>query len=155
MGTTDIPGAMSRLVGNIFVKNNFHRHALDHFDVIAHRIFRRQQTEPRAGPGLQAVHLAFELLVWISVHAQFNRLSRLHVGQLRFLEIGRHPNVFRNQRQQRLAGLHIISRLHRARRDARIQRRDNFCVGKIQFGLLQFGLGLLHCGRRGFNARLG
>ena len=55
-GTTDMPGAMSRLVGQRFVKHNFDRHALDHLDVIAHRIFRRQQAEPRAGSGLQAVH---------------------------------------------------------------------------------------------------
>ena len=88
-GADDVAG------GQRFVENDFHRHALDDFHVIAGRVFRRQQAEPRAAAGLNAVHVCAQRFAK-RVNLNEHRLVGLHVFQLRFLEIGHDPDVVRH-----------------------------------------------------------
>ena len=48
-----------------------------------------------------------ELHAGMCVHGNRHRLSRPHLVELRLLEIGNHPHVGIDQRQQRLTGLNI------------------------------------------------
>ena len=59
----------------------------------------------------------------------------LHVRKLRFLEIGRDPNVRIDHGKQRLAGLQVIAQLDGAMRDAAGDGGQDFGVRQIQLGL--------------------
>ena len=98
--------------------------------------------------------MALEFAIRIGVHLDLDRLADAHVGQLRFLEVGDDPIPARHNGHERLAGLNIRALFHDAARDPAVFGRGDFGVGEIQFGLPESGFGLLHCGARGFNARL-
>src|SRR5262245_24909932 len=70
----------------LFIKDDLHRHALDNFDIVAGRVFRRQNAESSSGSALDTVHMAFEHLAGIGVDLDFGRLPRANVVQLSFLE---------------------------------------------------------------------
>src|ERR1700730_15977147 len=69
------------------VEHNFYRHALNNLHIIVRCIFRRQQGESSAAPGLNTVHVSAQFQIWVSVHRNVYRSPRLHVPKLRFLEI--------------------------------------------------------------------
>ena len=71
----------------------------------------------------------------------------MYIGKLRLFEISDDPNVFlRNDRHQRLAGLHNLSRFHRLfTDDARYWRLDTRVL-EIQPRLIKRDFGKLHTG---------
>ena len=62
-GRDDRHARAERDVGRRIVQDELDRHALDDLDVVAGRVFGRQQREGRAGAGLDAVDMAVEVRV--------------------------------------------------------------------------------------------
>ena len=135
--------------GQRLVEKNFHRHALDDFDVIAGRVFRRQQAECRAAASLNAVHVrAQRFAERVNLHER--RLAGLHFFQLRFLKVRHDPDVRRHDGHQLLAHLNVIARLDRLACHAPVAQRENFGVRKVQLRrcdirLRRLPLGQGHC----------
>ena len=102
-GTADMPGTEHLLDVRLLIERDLDRHALHDFDEVAGRVFRRQQTETRAAPGLDAIDVAAQRARRIGVDFHFRRLPRPHVSELRFLEIRGHPDPGRHNRKKRLA----------------------------------------------------
>jgi hypothetical protein len=57
------------------VKHDLDRHALDHFDVVARCVFRRQQAETRAAAGLNAIDVPSKGLPMQRVNPDLDRLA--------------------------------------------------------------------------------
>ena len=79
----------------------------------------------------------------VGIDFDLRRLTRTHIGELRLLEVRRHPDLRRHDRRKGLADLHallpastdlFVTRPATARRDLRI--------GLLQLRLMQFGLRL-------------
>ena len=128
----------------MLVKNNFYGDALHDFDVISTGVFRGQNAEPRTCSGLKTFDLAAKNRVQISVNVNVNNLSDLYFFDLRFLEIGNHPNSALRNRHQGLVGLHQLTFLNGAARDKTVLRRENFRVAEFEFGLIVSGLRLFN-----------
>src|SRR5579859_5188512 len=60
------------------IQNDFHRHALHHFHIIPRRVFGRHQAEARPRTRLDAVHMAVERCLRISIHLYLDRLAGPH-----------------------------------------------------------------------------
>src|SRR5437867_3758704 len=102
-----IVASMIEIAINHGLKRGFH--ALDYFHIIARRVFRRQQSESRATASLNAVQSSAQVEVWVSIHRNVYRLSRLHVAELRLFEISDHPHARWHERHERLSYLHVIA----------------------------------------------
>src|SRR5580658_9759838 len=83
--------ARSQFNVGTLIEGNLHRHTLHHFHIIARGVFGRQQTERGSAARLNAVDLAREAAAPERVYSDIDGLTGAHVGQLRFLEIGRNP----------------------------------------------------------------
>ena len=79
-----------------------HGHALHHLHEVAGGVVGRQQREARAGAAGQALHLALELLVREGVELDLDALARLHLADLRLLEVRDHVGRRRHQLRDRL-----------------------------------------------------
>ena len=152
-GSTDIP-SLSRCSGILpLVEDDLDRDALDDFDVVAGRVLRRQQAVARAARARDVEHAAV-VGAAVGVDGDRDGLPGTHVLQLRFLEVGGHPDVAaveRNDGQQLLAGRDVLSRLHGSAADESGHRRDDGGVLQVQLRLLQLrraALGLRLCGAR-------
>src|SRR5262249_42381422 len=71
----------------IGVEDDLDRHALNHLHEIAGRVFRRQHAERSAAAGLDAVDVAGEGAVRISVDMNLHMLAWAHLSELRLLEV--------------------------------------------------------------------
>ncbi len=119
-----MPGPQQVLGVLALLEHDLHRHALHDFDVVAGRVFRRQQAEARAGGGGDAVHVPLELAAPYASTSIVARWPGSHVAQLRLLEIGRDPDVVeRDDGHQRLAGLHDLADFDRLRLTTPLHRR--------------------------------
>ena len=75
-------------------ENDFHRHALDNFDIIAGRVFRRQKAELRTRGGRNAVDMAFVLAAAsVSIYFNLHTLADAHLFELGLFEIRRDPDI--------------------------------------------------------------
>ena len=63
-------------------------------------------------PRPDAVNLSVECGTGIGIDGNRDILARLHQIKLRFLKIGGDVNILRDERDQRLADLHIVAGLH-------------------------------------------
>ena len=117
------------------VDHDLHRDALHDLDVVAGGVLRRQQAEARPGAGLDAVHVPFEQLVGVGVHPDRGRLPGLHIAELSLLEVRDHPYLAGHDGEERLAHLHVGSRLHALPRDPPGLRRVDLRVGQIELCL--------------------
>ena len=123
-----------------------HRHALHDLDPVAAGVLRRQQRERAAGAEAEAGDLAvvFDIAA-VEVGMHFDRLADAHLGQLGFLEVGFHPDLFqRHDGHQRRARLHALAQLHLALGDVAGHRRDDRRALQVQIGLAQLRSGGLH-----------
>src|SRR5947209_7809735 len=94
-----------------FVKRDFDRHALHHFDVIPHGILGRQQAKKRAAASLDTFDMTIEISLGKSIHSDAGRLAGPEQLQLGFLEIGHDPQLLRHQGHERLPDLSISALL--------------------------------------------
>src|ERR1051326_7592793 len=85
------------------VENYLHGHTLHDLYVVAGRVLRRQQTEARAGSGLNAVDMSFENFIRIRIDGDLGGLTWPHVSDLVLFEIRGHPHVTRYDRHQWLS----------------------------------------------------
>ncbi|KAF5406531.1 MAG: hypothetical protein Udaeo2_34060 [Candidatus Udaeobacter sp.] len=120
----------------LLIEHDLHGHALDYLHVIASGVFRRQHAEGRSAAGLNAVHTSAQFETRISVHGDVYGLSRLHIPELRLFEIGGYPNSRRHERHERLSHLHVIAGSHRFLSHVAVDRRYDFRVTQVKFGLL-------------------
>ena len=74
------------------VKPDANRHALNHLDVVARCVFRRQDAAARAGNGGDALDRAFEVLLQ-RIDMDLRPLPGVHFGKLRLLEICSDPSI--------------------------------------------------------------
>src|SRR5262252_1815189 len=87
-------------------------HALNHLYIVAGGIFRRQHAEACPSGRSDAVDVSGKLTAAVRIDGHGGALSRLHVGELRLLEIRGHPDVVeRYQRHQRLTRLYDLTGL--------------------------------------------
>src|SRR5260370_33212301 len=107
------------------------RKALHDLHVVAARVLRRKETEewPR-GSG----HVLDGALVVAAegIHVYRDRLPRVHVPQLSFLEVRRDPDVVqRHHCHKRLAGLDPVAKFNRLMAHHAADWRINFGVTQI------------------------
>src|SRR2546425_10052917 len=146
-----------KLMCGIFslIKNQLDGNSLNDLDVIPGGVLGRQQTELCACRRRYAVDVDFVYPSAICIDRYGSRLSRMHLGQLRLLEISSDPDIFqRNDRHQRLAGLNNLSQFYGLFADCSRNRRLNSGVFQIQAGLLERGFRELHAGFGRLSLRL-
>ena len=138
------------------VEDDLHGHALHDLHVVARGVLRRQEAEAGAAAALEAIDVGRKLDAGVRVDGHGHGLSGLHLGQLRLLEVGDHPNVRIDQGQQRLTDLHVRADLDALAGDVPGNRGIDFRVGEVQPGLpgLGFGAGHLGLGRAGLRSAL-
>jgi hypothetical protein len=123
------------------LQHNPHGYTLHNFHVVASRILRRQQAEPRTGRSTQRINVAV-VVASGRISADSHRLSRLHPLQLCFFEISRDPKVIHgNDGEQLLAGLHSLACFHRFAADDAAHRRNDLCITQVQLCGSELGAG--------------
>src|SRR5258708_19648267 len=88
-----------------FVENDLDGQALNNLHVIAGRVLRRKQREARAGARLEAVNMALENSIGISVHFYPDWLPGAHSVELCLLEVRHHPHLSGDQDEHLLTSL--------------------------------------------------
>src|SRR5690606_12084405 len=117
------------------------RYPLHHLGEIAGGIVRRQQAELGTGSREQAVDVALYRLVIKGIKLQGHRLASAHALYLGFLEVGLHPQVTgRHDRQQVIAGLHVLADAHAALANPAGYRSVYPGTGQIDLGALDLAL---------------
>ena len=128
------------------------RNPLHNFYIIAGGVFRREQAQhgARCAPNLSDLSLiGFAGGVDLNV----NGLAGRHVAQLRLLEVGRDPQIFkRNQGKQVLADGNVLVNFNALASDDAGSRSDNPGIAEVEFGLIKLSLGLGHLGQSGLGA---
>src|SRR5258706_4905654 len=127
----------------VWFKNDLDWYALYNFHVTASRIFRRNQTEARARPRLNAIDMSFEYLIRIGIDVDVYRLAWSNTGQLALFEVRGHPNLARHDGHQRLSHLDQRANLDRLARNASGFRGKDLRIREFQFGLIERGLQLI------------
>src|SRR6266853_4410861 len=88
------PGRQHMLwIDLIWLKDDLDRDPLDDFHVTAGRVLRRNQTESRASPGLNTVHMSLENPVGIRIDIDLNWLAGSNISNLTLFEVRGHPNI--------------------------------------------------------------
>src|SRR5450755_5185954 len=91
------------------LENNSYRHALHHLHIISSRVFRREKAEARSRGSGKVIHMS-AIIFPCSVSINRYCLSRLHLAQLGFLEIGCHPQTIDwDDGEQLLSGLYALA----------------------------------------------
>src|SRR5438067_6802584 len=85
------------------VEYDLHRDALHDLDVIASGVLRWQKAESGTAARLHAIEVAFEGLARKGIDRDVDWLAGAHQLELRFLEIGSHPDLARHEHRERLA----------------------------------------------------
>src|SRR5579864_2183807 len=75
------------------IERNAHRHALNDLGEVARGVFRRDHTEYRTGARRQALDMAVEGFARQHIGDDRRRLTRYHVRELVFLEVGVDPEA--------------------------------------------------------------
>ena len=115
----------------VSIKHDAHRNSLHHLYVVAGGVLRRKQTEPGTTCAANGEDFAFVLATG-RVDLDLNRLSLLHVAQLRFFEVCRDPDIVDvDKRHQRLSWLNVLSHFGRTMADDPMTRRGDLRVLKI------------------------
>jgi len=127
----------------IFIEPNAYGEPLHNFHVVPGRIFRRKQTEKRASGTRKILHHTF-VVASERVDPDGNWLPCSHSSELRFLEIGRDPDVVqRNDHKETLSWLHALAEFHRFSSNHAADRRVDFRVAEIELCGEQIGASLL------------
>lgn len=85
----------------------------------------------RSGAGLDGGHRAVEEMIGIGTKRDIDRLAGTHVGELRFLDISRYPDVVRHEHSIRLAGLDTLALCARQFHHTAGLGGDIFRVGQV------------------------
>src|SRR5690349_7449851 len=106
------PGPQRPIGIVLAVEPDPHRDALHDLRVIPGRVIGRQQRELRPRGRRQALHVALEMPAGIGVDREIRGVARPHVGRLRLLQVGGHPDVVQGDGgHQRLTGLYQLTHL--------------------------------------------
>ena len=110
-------------------------------------------TEPVA-PGMAST-VSIEILVE-RVHGNRDRLAGVHLSQLAFLEIRRHPQIAQiGERDEALAFADVFADFDRALADDSRHRRDDLAIAEIELRVIELRLHGLHVGLLGLQVRPG
>src|ERR1043166_6274978 len=88
------------------LKDNLHRHPLHDFHVTSRSVLRWNQTETRAGAGLDTIDVRFKNFVRVSIDRDLDRFAGTDTSNLALFEIRGDPNVARNDSHQRRSEEH-------------------------------------------------
>ena len=120
-------------------ENDFDRDSLDDLHIISRGILRRQDAVTRSAGACDVQDVAV-IIAAVGIHVNLHGLAGAHIFQLRFLEVGGHPDVLAVQRDDGhhlLAGHDVLARLDRSLSYDSADRRDNRGVLQIELSLLQ------------------
>jgi len=90
--------------------------------------------------------MAVKDLLGIGVDIDVDRLADPHVVEVRFLEIGRHPDMVGDQRHQVLADLNVVADSHTLAGDTPGEGGTDPGVGQVEARLLDLRLRRAHAG---------
>ena len=141
-GRNDRHSRTERDVGRRIVQDDLDRHALDDLDVVAGRVFGRQQREGRAGAGLDAIEMAVEVAFRVGVDLQVDRLPRPHAVELRLLVVRHHPDLVGHEHRKVRARLRILADGAGEVDDAAGLVGGDGRIGEVELGLVELGLRL-------------
>src|SRR5690242_18058627 len=106
------PGPQRPIGIVLAVEPDPHRDALHDLGVVARGVVRGQERELRPRGRRETLHVALEMPAGIGVDREICGVARPHVGRLRLLQVGRHPDVVQgNGGHQRLTGLYQLTHL--------------------------------------------
>src|SRR5271156_3954849 len=142
------------------VEANPHRQALNDLDIVAGRVFGRQQAVELARRAGYTLDVAV-VVAPCSIDVNLDGLAATHLTQLRLAEVSGGPDIIeRNDGKQLLAWLHALADLHSLVVDHSGGGRDDMRITQIERGLIQRslrrldrGLGLADHLRRGSDFR--
>jgi hypothetical protein len=131
------------------------RNTLYDLDVVACRIFRWEQAETRTGGSADLRDVTAELATTQRVDFQIDMLVHMHLVELCFLEVRRHPEIFEwNDRQQILPNAQVLTDIDILLAHDAVYRSDDLGVAEVQFCLIDLGLSLLDSRQRSLRAGL-
>ncbi len=113
------------------IQHDLHGYSLHDLCEVAGRIVGRQQRELRAAGRRHLIDFPSENHSRKRVHADFSRVARADVADLRFFVIGLHPNVALNERNYLSAWTDQLSGAHLAFADDSVFRRYDSRVTQI------------------------
>ena len=117
--------------------------ALNDLGEVAGRVLGRDHAEDRAGRGGHGENMAAKDVVRQDIGDDRRRLSRRHMLELAFLEVGVHPEVMRRDDGDEIgAACDIGADLSGAIADIAVDRRANIGVAEVELGRVEIGLGL-------------
>src|SRR5580658_7944975 len=132
------PRAEFMVLDLALVEHDLHRNALHDFHVVAGGVFGRQQAEALSAGAGHGINVPLVGLAG-RIDLNLSRLSRLHLGKLRLLEVCRDPDIRfieRDDLHHLLPGLHILTDLDGAVADRPADRRNHLGVLKVEFSLV-------------------
>src|SRR6267142_1182940 len=110
------------------VEDDLDRQTLNDLHVVSSRVLRWQQCEARAGAGLEAVNMAPDNSIGISVHFYPDWLPGAHAVELCLLEVRHHPHLSGDQDEQLLTRLQKRTLLDRLPRNPPVLRCVDFRI---------------------------
>src|ERR1700739_2302315 len=114
------------------IENNLYGNALHDLDVVSGGVFRREQAKHRAGGSGNGINVPDKGLT-VGVGFDVSLLARLHIAQLRFLEIGSDPNVLEgHDHQKTLAGLHDLAVFDGLMSGNTVHRSEYLAVAEVE-----------------------
>src|SRR4051812_162437 len=138
-------GAQRQILGRID-PGDPHRNALHHLDEVAARVVWRKQREAGPGAAGETLQLAVKRAARERVDVDVHVLARLHVADLRLLEVRHHVRLRRDQSHHRLSRLHELSLVHGEAGDHSVVLREDLRVRELQAGQLPRRLRALDAG---------
>src|SRR6185437_5000490 len=117
----------------VLVECDTNRDALHDLGEIAGRVIRRQQGRLRATRRRDALDAPAQRLLRETVDRDFDRLARLHMGELRFLVVRDHMDVRqRHDIDEVGADIDVIAGLHLTLAGDAVERRDDPGVAEFK-----------------------
>src|ERR1700678_1013892 len=117
------------------IDDDLHRNALDDLDVVAGRVLRWKGGELGPGAALHTFNMAAQPQRGIGIDSDRDVLPWAHPIELRLLEVGGNPDLWRDDREDGRADLQIVAPLHVALGDPAIPRGTHGGVGEIELRL--------------------
>src|SRR5579872_1105528 len=107
----------------ILVEDDLYRYALRDFDEVTGRVLRRHQRVRILRRGIDRIDGSLERHAFVRIDVNVDGLPRMHVTDLRFLEVRGYEDLIRNEREHRRSRAECLSDFDALLTDDTVHRR--------------------------------